>query len=388
MKCIEIFNVKHGDFGVYYDTEQDYICTLDCGTSQQKLRLHTCCLTPKKLIDFESSRISSLHGTKDILISHYHNDHFNGISAFKRYGLPFFRNMYLPYIDFKAAYTKDCLYAVCLLSATAKVLRIPFTLLQSYFSLFLDNYAQKYILVRRGDSLSDIRDSSDGDAEVLWPPKHIYGDSKDLEKFIDNLEEALRKQNLSDAIQTAKEYFSKLNRDIQLRGFHSLNHENQNKERFNIDEIHSIGEPSNKKELKDAFKELRNAVKAFLDTLSIVFKINGKLIWMGDVNKDVLEILNKDLGRDIEWFKLPHHGTIDISNLNIKSSKFAISLSDGKHFSGRNYQPIYQSNLNKACKDNTIIFCTDGHKDCYNCPHRVNINPVYCSKHTKIMISL
>lgn len=370
---MNIFNVKHGDFGVYYDTEQDYICVLDCGTTQQDLRLHTCCLTPEKLIDFESGRISSFRGTKDILISHYHGDHFKGIGAFKRYGLPFFRNMYLPYIDFDATYTNRCLYAVCLLSATAELLRIPFTLLKNYSSLFVDNYAQKYILVGRGDPLSDIRDSSGGDAEVLWPPKQIYGKSKALEEFIDKLEDALRKQDHEDAIEKTKKYFSKLKQEIQSREFSSLNTESQEKEERDINEIFNIEGPNNRKELKGAFKELKKAVKGFLDALSIIFRINNKIVWMGDVNKDVIAILKDDLKGDIEWFKLPHHGTIDISNLSIKSSKFLVSLSDGKHYGGRLYDPISPKILEKACKDNTIIVCTDGHKDCHN-----HFNPFSC----------
>jgi len=395
MKYMNIFNVKHGDFGVYYDTEQDYSCTLDCGTSQQKLRLHTCCLTPKKLIDFESSRISS-HGTKDILISHYHNDHFGGISAFKRHGLPFFRKMYLPYIDFKAAYTKDCIYAICLLQATAEAekLRIPFTLFRDYSLLFVDNYANNYIRRGKGDQLEDISDCSGVKAEVLWPPKRIDGDSKGLKKFIDNLEGALHKPDLRDAIQKTETYFSELDNAIQSR-FPSLDEKSQNEDSVKINEICSLGEPSDKEGVKQAFKELKDAVKGLLNALSIVFRINNKLVWMGDVTWKVITMLNKDLKGDIEWFKLPHHGTIDISNLSIKSSKFLVSLSDG-----RRYTAINKKILEKACKDNTIIVCTDGHKDCHNhfLPFICNNHSasgiyssalgVYCSRNTIISIDL
>ena len=111
--------------------------------------------------------------------------------------------------------------------------------------------------------------------------------------------------------------------------------------------------------------------------------------------KEVITILNKYLKGDIEWFKLPHHGTIDISNLSIKSSKFLVSLSDGGQ-----YTAINKKILEKACQDNTIILCTDGHKDCHN-----HFNPdffygysasrpyptlggVYCFRNTIVSIDL
>ena len=206
MKLIDIFNVKHGDFGVYKNIKEEYICVLDCGTSQPKSRLHTSCLTPKRIINIVSYKLSSFN-TKDILISHYNDDHFNGISAFKKRGSPFFRNMYVPYIDFKAAYTKQFLYSMCLLKATSDVLKIPFTLLKRFSSLFTGNYAQNHIMLHKGHILRELKDSTGAGAEIVWPPKFIYvGDSNKLKKFIDKLEGALRKHDLEDAIKKTEEY--------------------------------------------------------------------------------------------------------------------------------------------------------------------------------------
>ena len=383
MKLIDTFNVKHGDFGVYHDIEQDYVCVLDCGTSQPNSCLHTGCLTPKRIINFVSHRISSSTSERDILISHYHQDHFNGISAFKKYGSPFFRNMYVPYMDFKADYTKQFLYSMCLLKATSDVLRIPFTLLQSFSSLFLEEYAKKYIRCHRGHSLREIKDSNGAVAEVLWPPSHIYNEeSKELKRFIDKLEGALRKHELRSAIEKTEKYLSELQEHISSREFSSLDSDNQEQEKqededkgVHINEIFTMEEynegkgiKGDLKEIKAAFSKLRGAVKTFLNALSIVLRIDHKIVWMGDVTEEVLRILKKDLNGKFMYFKLPHHGTIDITNLNLRASKFVVSLSDGK-----NFKPINKENLKKALNDNTIILCTDGHRYCHN-----NGFPFYC----------
>jgi hypothetical protein len=188
MKFIDIFNVKHGDFGVYFNTDQNYSCILDCGTSQPNSCLHTNCLTPGKLINLVSYQISSFSNSpnsRDILISHYHQDHFNGIRAFRKNGLPFFRKMYVPYIDFSATYSKQLLYSMCLLKATSELLKIPFTMMKSFYSLFLEKYAQKYIQLFRGNNIPEIKDSTGSVAKVIWPPKHIHdGKSEELSFFI------------------------------------------------------------------------------------------------------------------------------------------------------------------------------------------------------------
>jgi len=410
MKFIDIVNVKHGDFGIYYNTEQGYICVLDCGTSQPNSCLHTSCLTPKRIIDSVSYRISSSTHVRDILISHYHEDHFNGIGIFKRYGLPFFRNMYVPYIDFKADYTKRFLYSMCLLKATSDVLRIPFALLQRFSSLFLDNYAQNYIMCHGGNILREIKDGKGVVAEVLWPPKYIYGKSEELEKFIKKLEDCLRKHDLKATIEKTEKYFSEIQKQLNSREFSSLNLDNRERERqikVDINEIFGRKESNERnhkhderKEMESVFRDLKDAVKNFLDALSIIFRINNELVWMGDTTDEVLAILKQDLQGNIKYFKLPHHGSRDISNLSISASKFVVSISDGKHYHGYNYNPINVNNLEKAREDNTIIFCTDGHRYCHNNGfpfYRWNYLPsetypcfgnVYCSRNTVVRIDL
>lgn len=403
MKFIDIFNVKHGDFGVYYDIDHNYTCVLDCGTSQPNSCLHNTCLTPRKIIDIICNRISSSTNIKDILISHYHEDHFNGIGTFNKYGLPFFRNLYVPYIDFKANYAKQALYSFCLLKATSEVLQIPFTLKKRFSTLFLDNYAQKNIMLYRGNKLQEIKDGKGVNIEILWPLKHIYGESEELNKFIKNLESTLRKHDLVSAIKETKKYFYELQEQLDSIEFSSLNSFSKRKEELkeiDINKIFSIEKSKEKEDIKKAFRELRKAVKNYLDALSIVFRINNKLLWMGDITEEVLSILKQDLQGDIEYFKLPHHGTRDISSLNIRTSKFIVSISDGKHYQGNNYKPINQNNLEKAFKDNTIIFCTDGHRYCDNNSFLFylwdypisKISPffkdVYCSRNTVVRIDL
>jgi ribonuclease BN (tRNA processing enzyme) len=374
MKFIDIFNVKHGDFGVYYNTDQNYSCILDCGTSQPNSCLHTNCLTPSKLINLVSYQISSFSNSRDILISHYHQDHYNGIHEFKKYGLPFFRKMYVPYIDFTAKYSKQLLYSMCLLEATSDLLKIPFNMMKNFSSLFLEEYAQEKFTIHRKDILENIKDSTGSVAEVIWPPKQIYDrESKALCIFINRLESVLHKHELGNAIKKTKKYFSELEKQITQKKFSSLDSDNKNLEdqeenkTYDINEISCTMEYNEEKEktddsknIKAAFSKLRNAVKTFLNALSIVLKIDNKVIWMGDVTEEVLKILSKDIEGDYVYFKLPHHGTIDISHLNISTSKFVVSLSDGNK-----YKTININNIKKALDNCTYILCTDGHRNCY-----------------------
>jgi hypothetical protein len=148
------------------------------------------------------------------------------------------------------------------------------------------------------------------------------------------------------------------------------------------------------KDIKAAFGKLRNAVETFLNALSIVLKIDNKVIWMGDVTEEVTKILSKDMKGNFVYFKLPHHGTVDISSLNISTSKFVVSLSDG-----RNYKTINNKNMEKALHDSTVFLCTDGHRKCtYNllpfhhskCSHPDYsfCKKVYCSRNTVIRLDL
>jgi len=388
------FNVKHGDFGVYYNQNSKYSCVLDCGSSQLNSCLHTGCSTPRRVIDSVTNRIpffSSSINKRDILISHYHQDHFNGIRAFKKFGLPFFRNMFVPHIDFKANYSKQMLYSMCLLYTTSKFLKISFTPMKSFSSLFIEKYAKNYVKCHRGNIIKEIQNQNGIKAEVLWPPKFIYDeDSIELGEFIGKLEKALQENELTDAIEKTKKYLFEIEEQINSIEFGILDSnmrelDNQEwKKAFELNEIFCLKKHKEEKDdshdIKDAFNDLRGAVKTFLNALSIVYRIDNKLVWMGDVTEKVLRILSQDLNGNYDYFKLPHHGTIDINCLNIKASKFIVSLSDGKR-----YHPINKENMKKALKDNSVILCTDGHRYCRKRSFQMT-GGNYCSRNMAISL--
>lgn len=395
MASIRVWNVKHGDLGVYSNRETAYSCMLDCGTTQPKSHLRTLPFaTPRIVIGYVADRIASHGRVRDALVSHYHDDHYNGIGAFKRYGLPFFRNIYIPYINFRGDYARQIVYSMCLLDVSSRIFNIPFTLLRKFSGLFLDNYAHQNIMVGRGDYLSDIKDALGAIAEVLWPPIYIFGRSKRLDKLIDNLIRSLNKQDLKTAINETEHYFSQLHEKLLSTEFGRAISNRVELGEFQIHDLIS-DENNNENTLErsrkeDAFKKLKGAVKDHLDALSIVFRVSGSLLWVGDVNETVLQILGRDLKNDVKYFKLPHHGTIDVSSLSLKASKYVVSIADGKHYGGRRYRPMRLANLAKASNDQTQILCTDGHRGCeksyLSMPFGAKEFP--CSRHTKIMFNL
>ena len=113
---------------------------------------------------------------------------------------------------------------------------------------------------------------------------------------------------------------------------------------------------------------------------------------MGDVTNEVISILKQDIQGNIEYFKLPHHGTKDISILNFRASKFIVSISDGRHYNRYSYKPIHMNNLVKALKDNTVILCTDGHRNCempiYTCYLPYSCRGIYCNINSVVRVSL
>ncbi len=395
MASIRVWNVKHGDLGVYSNRETAYSCMLDCGTTQPRSHLRTLPFaTPRLVIDYVAYRIASHGRVSDALVSHYHDDHYNGIGAFKRYGLPFFRNIYFPYINFKGDYARQILYSMCLLDVTSRIFDIPFTLLRKFSALFLDNYAHQNIMVGRGDYLPDIKDASGTIAEVLWPPLCISGRSKRLDNLIDKLKSSLKKQDLKTAIKETEHYFSQLHEKLLPKEFGRVISNRAELDEFQINDLISNENNSEntveRSRKEDAFDELKGAVKNHLDVLSIVFRVGASLLWMGDINERVLQILRRDFINNINYFKLPHHGTIDVSSMSLKASKYIVSIADGKHYGGKRYRPMLEKNLSKASYDRTQILCTDCHRQCrgpyFPIAYGGNVFP--CSQHTRVSLIL
>jgi len=378
MKVMEIYNVKHGDFGAYLDCDKDYSCVLDCGSSQSQSRLHTACTTPTRIMGGVSQIINSTK-KRDLLISHFHRDHYNGVKVFSNYKLPFFDKMYIPYIEFKADYSKQFIYSFCLLHETANILNKSFSLLKDFESLFKKSYEKDMVMVGEGDEIPSITDSKGNTAEIIWPPITIKGKSRELERFIHDLEENLRNKELDKAIKNAGERLEGLQDLVSSKEIKRIDTpQKSDRKEFDINELMSIEKSlpyrgnKNRPEIRDAFKKLRSSVKQFLNPLSIAFKIDKQLLWMGDLeeNNGIFQYIKSKLDKDIKYFKLPHHGTVDINGLDVKASKFLVSLSDGK-----NYGPLDRQNIKKAIKDKTLIRCTDGHKRCsigyYSSPEKM-----------------
>lgn len=391
MPYMEIYNVKHGDFGVYYDLEKDYACVIDCGTSQPNDLLKLSLMTPKDIIASVARNLGKFN-KRDILITHLHEDHYNGIAAFRRSKEPFFRNMFIPYIDPKQDYTKTMFLAMELLDMFSTFFKVPFTVLKNFKELFSGKYSKDVIPIYQGVILDDIS-SERGNAQVLWPPM-FKGDSKKLKYTVDRFKKTLEEHNLSKIIDIAEEkFYSDMEYlSLSLREYSNFIHNKYHFDTYNIESVElnyidkyiegeELGEISEfkdedelilsklkkrgieKAEAQEAiirsYWKLKKQLKNILDALSIVFHIDHDIILFGDITERILYLLNKDIHDEYKVIKLPHHGTRDISFLNTKADCFVVSISDG-----RKYKPIDIRNIKKALKDRSIILCTDGHRIC------------------------
>jgi len=258
-------------------------------------------------------------------------------------------------------------------------------LFRDYSKLFTGGYAHNIYTVKRGDRIDFIHDSNNDSLEVLWPPyKLSLNASKSLEQFISSLEDALKKHDLSEAIEKTRELFKEYKKTIDIiqgnirhwehskdsylkHEFKSINKNGPKETDKSDDKTHDLTNIKVDPEVRRAFKSLKSAVENFIDDLSIAFRIGDSILWMGDLKENVLKILetDNDTSGDYYIFKVPHHGTVDISILkNVTAEFLVISLSDGYHINGRPYKSPNKGLLCKACFEGSTILCTDGHIQC------------------------
>ncbi len=395
MNYINIFNVKHGDFGIFHD-QGNYMCILDCGSSQSKSGLKTACTTPVNLIDLVSTNFIN-YKHKELLISHYHDDHYNCINAFNKISqTPVFENMYLPYIKFEGKYFHDenkligqINYSYCLLNSLTSSIKPPFKTFKNYQNLFKNKYAINHIYLHKNYQFKGNSSYFNKSVKVLWPPQYAEKKSYKLDKVIKDIEESLKKNDKNGIIQKAKIIFN--NSIIEIDN--NMDSSESNIDEY-IDDFKYVKPEEKEKVIPDSYKILKNALQGVLDALSIVLEFDNNLLWMGDITNNVLLYISGDFKKKYKYIKLPHHGTRDFSVINTKASKYIVSLSDGKHYSGKEYQPIFEKNIDKASNDNSIILCTDGHKDCmlqykeHLLPFLTSQQFPICRNNTKITIPI
>ncbi len=382
---IELYNVKHGDFGIYFN--ENYQCFLDFGSLQKERPLNID--NTETPLNIFNTIIASQpdNNERDLLVSHYHKDHFNFIDNLIR--PQFFRRLYVPQIDLTEKSNRGMLYSEYLI--TYIDLKYNTGKKDSFIDLISGKHYSDFCPLWEGKTLPDIIDKSGNKAQILWPPRN-YKTKVKFWRLAKGLEKKLKKNDYNkNDLNSLWDFFNEYypnriynkNEDIEI--YKKVINSSEYKNRYN-ELITNIPKDRDKKfeltpELEEYSKELRNKLKNYLDSFSIAMKLGNKILLTGDIkDQNILRHINNKISNSMEFIKIPHHGTVDISQLK-RSKNYIASLSEI-------YDPIHKNNLRIINSNNTIstLYCTDCRINCSTCKHALNPNSNYFPRNYKIDI--
>lgn len=288
--------------GLSVSLEQDYdrYIQLDCGGDKNSF------INGSRRIKDDVER------AKVFILSHFHNDHYNGLFYLKPTTL--IEKLYYPRIpDFEDNTNIKKEFTLYFLVASAMDLGNNSGCMETdLVNLFRLTNKKPFSVhpVAKGD----IIDCGNTIYDVLWPPKQIERNSDIFNKVKDAIEtlheakkededlknlydkfESIYEKNYSGEIETVENSRERLDRKVFEKEF---------------------GEPNIKPKTKESLKKLRNVA----NRLSLCFKYNEKLLFLGDLEKEEINTVVQEListsSTSFETLITPHHGTHWHNSLN------------------------------------------------------------------------
>lgn len=262
---------------------------VDCGSQQHRDR---------------ASRV--LHDIRpDIFIlSHFHSDHYNGVSShvdhFSSHHQSI-KKVYIPRIPNFEDKSLRRRFSRALFATNLRVLGHGTGSMEADFLNLISSINRcsfSYSFLSRGDKVSV--DSSKFD--VLWPPNRINADNvvKSVRDAVDDFDSAL-----SEDKETSRIY----NRLVETRVLKRYLSEEEGTIEPTETEHFERDDSEIPEVVSRANKSLRNAA----NRLSLAFREDNRLLFMGDLEKsEIRQVINKlDSEGMTDYFSLvtPHHGT-------------------------------------------------------------------------------
>ncbi|HPQ09402.1 MAG TPA: hypothetical protein PK995_09270 [Bacteroidia bacterium] len=285
----------------------------------------------KLFVDFGGKKIdrSKITCIKDtFLLSHFHLDHYNGF--FKKicksnYPHPYFFHQHR-IIDFyypkmpSFEGSQEFLYSLFSINILSLLMEEPIELM--IFKKVLRNnlYKIKFKPVSKGDYIF----LGGSKFEILWPP----------ESFKDN-------DNIKKVISVAIENFNEAKKESELlrKIYDLIYEESKNIDNLNIELIESIISKIDNDNIRERIensekiKNVNESLRRAANRLSISFRQEDNILFLGDLESDEIKIVIDDLIEKKNIFYdviiAAHHGTHWNESLrNIKSNICLVSVGD------------------------------------------------------------
>lgn len=355
-------NMNWGDCHIIQSFQKDHMnnYTLPSSSFTIDYGSHSINRTNQTMQDYKKN----IFENSNALLTHYHEDHFNGfLNAMQNYGIKY-KTFYLPKIaplpmsqlNYRAQlFMLSLLLQPSMLYFQATVRQINF--INSVFS-----NSQSVVFVQKGSQI--IIDNNN--YNVLWPDLEI--EKKDLtsyDKFINSLVEYLPQETIGIIIE-------ELSQGYLLKDFYNLlqgeriSELTQNIDRFNNKILKSfydnddIEKPRKTKFVKFLLRKYWRIAKKMND-YCVVFHEKEKLLMLADVSREKYNNFistekssNLELSSFYTIIKASHHGTQDYYSNKILNSENTIIT----NYPIRNYGIIsnsyYTDHINKK---NNKIFC-------------------------------
>ena len=281
---------------------------IDCGSQQnpkQAFRKSICRINPDTFI-----------------LSHFHWDHYNGFLNAQKcrpYRYPAIKKVFFPRLPILKE-TRDlmlCMFALNRRFLGDKSGSMEFDFLQLLSSINKCNFS--YSAVSQGDRIL----LSGSQVEILWPPKEIDDSTlKVIKEAIDHFNKAKQEDKVLDEI------YNQISKNESIEKYFSEKNEqkiNNNTMSFNDIAIDYL-EPRN---IPAITKQANKSIKKAANHLSIAFRYNNQLLFLGDLESSELrQISNYLSSKKLTNYLImitPHHGTHWHDALNQLSSIYAIS---------------------------------------------------------------
>lgn len=357
---IKMHDVLFGEFIEVTDGESYIIIDCGCGNTKKFLS--------EKGQSFQSyvqTQNNLYKGKKvDLMISHFHEDHFNGFEYFKNLNIG---NIYLPYIssDGQSSFIfKEALISYIFASNRMKLKIEPY-INQVEFILNLrknnlnDGISPKLSPV----GIGNIFDSGGYKHEILWPPKpecNIITKTRYIDDVLESLSRINEFDSVVDTINKLSDMYIQFWEEITEQN--NSNYDDYSKLLNSYYDIVNGIDRNVIKETKGRIKLINNIIKGMntdinkTSIVDLITKDNKEIaLFTGDITNNIYDQYISKRVNKVSVLKVPHHGT----NVKLHYSKVLpkadnVLISNG-NYGNRKILQEYSSYLK-----NGFIYCTHG----------------------------